>query len=44
MVAVAAAIGYRGHSGVGTAVARVEAAGKGMKETLAMLEKRLANV
>jgi chromosomal replication initiation ATPase DnaA len=44
MAAVAEALGYRGQSGVGTAVARVEAAGRGMEETLAKLEKRLANV
>jgi REP-associated tyrosine transposase len=44
MVAIAKALGYRGHSGVATAVARVEAAGSGISESLAVLEKRLANV
>jgi hypothetical protein len=44
MVEIAKTLGYSGHSGVGTAVARVEAAGKGMHETLAVLEKCLASV
>ena len=43
-VAIAEALGYRGHSGVGTAVARVEAAGGSIDGTLATLEARLANV
>ncbi len=44
LVETAKALGYRGHSGVGTAVARVEAAGKSIHETLETLEKRLASV
>ena len=44
MVAIAKALGYRGHSGVRTAVARVEAAGKSIDGILANLEERLANV
>ena len=44
MVEIATVLGYSGHSGVGTAVARVEAAGKGIQDTLAVLEKRLASV
>ena len=44
MVEIAKTLGYSGHSGVGTAVARVEAAGRRIHETLATLEKRLANV
>jgi hypothetical protein len=43
MVETAKALGYSGHSGVGTAVARVEAAGKSIHETLGTLEKRLAS-
>ena len=43
LVAIAGALGYRGHSGVRTAVARVEAAGSGTQKTLASLEKELAN-
>ncbi len=43
-VAIAEALGYRGHSSVGTAVARVEAAGRGIKATLATLEKQLPSV
>ena len=38
-VAIAEALGYRGHSGVRTAVARVEAAGKSIDGTLANLEE-----
>ncbi len=44
MVETAKALGYSGHSGVGTAVARVEAAGKSIHKTLGTLEKRLASV
>ena len=36
-------LGYKGHGGVRTAAARVEAAGKGFQQTLATLEKHLAN-
>jgi putative transposase len=43
-VAIAEALGYRGHSGVGTAVARIEAAAESIAKTLARLEKELANV
>jgi len=43
MVAIARALGYRGHSSVRTAVSRVESAGQSLKQTLAALEKRLAN-
>jgi hypothetical protein len=44
MVEIAETLGDSGHSGVGTAVARVEAAGRSIHETLATLEKRLANI
>ncbi len=44
MVAIAKALGYRGHSGVRTAVVRVEAAGKSIDGTLAALEAKLTNV
>ena len=44
MVEIAKVLGYSGHSGVGTAVARVEAAENSIQEKLAVLEKRLANV
>jgi putative transposase len=43
MVEIAKSLGYSGHSGVGTAVARVEAAGRGIHQTLADLERRLAS-
>ncbi len=43
MVAIAKVLGYKGHGGVRTAAARVEAAGKGFQQTLATLEKHLAN-
>ena len=43
MVAIAKVLGYKGHGSVRTAVARVEAAGKGFQQTLATLEKHLAN-
>ncbi len=36
--------GYRGHSSVRTAVAWVEAAGRGIEATLATLEKQLPSV
>ena len=43
-VAIAKALGYRGHGSVGTAVARVEAAGEDIRATHATLERKLANV
>jgi len=36
-VTIARALGYSGHGSVGAAVARVEAAGKGVAATLAAL-------
>ena len=44
MAAIAEVLGYRRHSSVGTAVARVEAAGGSICEALATLEEQLANV
>jgi len=44
MASIAEALGYRGHSSVGAAVARIEADGRNLHERLATLEKRLANV
>jgi hypothetical protein len=44
MVEIAKGLGYSGLSGVGTAVARAEAAGKGIQKTIATLEKLIANV
>ena len=43
MVSIAKVLGYRGHSGVRTAVARVEAAGRSIEGTLATSEAKLAN-
>jgi len=43
MVAIARALGYRGHSSVQTAVARVESRAEGVRTTLASLEKHFAN-
>ena len=43
MVAIAKALGYRGHSSVRTALARDGAAEKSMHGTLKRLEKQLAN-
>ena len=44
MVAIARALGYKGHGGVRTAVARVETAGIDIEQTLATLERCLANI
>ena len=44
MLVIAKALGYKAHGGVRTAVARVEAAGKGIQQTLATLEKQLASI
>ncbi|MGO9109517.1 MAG: hypothetical protein ACLP9L_09805 [Thermoguttaceae bacterium] len=44
MAAIAKAPGYKRHDGVRTAVARVEAAGKGIEQKLATLEKDLAKI
>ncbi|MGA2255238.1 MAG: hypothetical protein ABSG53_11295 [Thermoguttaceae bacterium] len=44
MAVIARALGDRGHSGLRTAVARIEAAGRSIYATLATLEKQLANV
>jgi chromosomal replication initiation ATPase DnaA len=44
MVAIARALGYRGHGGVRTAIARVEAAGRSVHAALSTLEDRLANI
>ena len=40
---IAEFLGYRGHSSVGAAVARIEAVGNGIDATLAKLEEQLAN-
>ena len=39
---IAGALGYRGHNGVGSAVARVEAGREGLQRTIAALGRRLA--